>query len=144
MENNTATEEKRQKWRDYKRKANKEKGEYYLKAKERTKEWAKRSRKEDPLRWMLIRAKNRAKKRGLEFNILKEDLSIPEKCPILLIPIIVGGDLKANSPSLDRIDTNKGYIVGNVRVISNKANACKSDLSAEQIERLYRYSQGLL
>jgi hypothetical protein len=37
------------------------------------------------------------------------------------------------SPSLDRIDNNKGYIKGNVEVISWKANIMKSNASPEEL-----------
>ena len=43
------------------------------------------------------------------------------------------------SPSLDRIDNSKGYIKGNVAVISNKANKYKSDMTIENIEKLASY-----
>ena len=37
------------------------------------------------------------------------------------------------SPSLDRIDSTKGYVPGNVWVISNKANRMKSNAAAEEL-----------
>ena len=65
-----------------------------------------------------------------------EDIVIPESCPILRIPIIYhsgssGG--KINSPALDRIDNSKGYIKGNVLVISHLANMMKSCANEEQL-----------
>ena len=87
-------------------------------------------------------AKRRAKSLNLEFNITKEDIIIPERCPILdiLIDVRSGkGKAMPNSPSLDRVDNDKGYIKGNIRVISHRANTCKSDLSFQDIERLHKY-----
>ena len=44
------------------------------------------------------------------------------------------------NPSLDRIDNNKGYIIGNVRLLSFKANAIKGDtLNPEIFKNMYNY-----
>ena len=45
--------------------------------------------------------------------------------------------LCSNSPSLDRLDNNKGYTKENISVISYKANRIKNDASFEEIEKLY-------
>lgn len=98
--------------------------------------------KNNPISRMLQAAKQRAKKKGLEFNIGKEDIIIPEKCPYLDIPLYPGEkDNYKNSPSLDRIDSSKGYIKGNVQVISSKANTMKNDAS---IEELITFSKNIL
>ena len=55
-----------------------------------------------------------------------EDIVIPEKCPVFLVPIEV--------PSIDRIDPSKGYIPGNVRIISMRANMLKSDATLEEMD----------
>ncbi len=93
---------------------------------------------------MLSRAKARAKLKDLEFNISIEDIFIPEYCPVLNIKLEFyqkqgGGD---NSPALDRIDSNKGYIKGNVQVISSKANRIKTNATLSEIEAVYLYLQG--
>lgn len=44
-----------------------------------------------------------------------------------------------DSPSLDRVDVGKGYIPGNVRVVSFKANKFKSDHTIDEIMALARY-----
>ena len=83
---------------------------------------------------MLVAAKQRAGKKGLDFNIDVEDIIIPEKCPYLGITIFkTGGKAKNNSPSLDRIDPTKGYIKGNVEVISWRANSLKKDASSNEL-----------
>jgi hypothetical protein len=41
--------------------------------------------------------------------------------------------------SLDRVDNTKGYIPGNVRVISRKANIMKADLTVDLLEKLINY-----
>ena len=88
---------------------------------------------------MWSRAKYRAKQKGLEFTIEQDDITIPETCPLLGIPLICHrgkGSQQGNSPSLDRIDPTKGYIKGNVWVISNRANTLKNDASLQELELL--------
>jgi hypothetical protein len=103
-----------------------------------------------PDRFLLSRAKSRAKKKGLEFNIDITDIDVPIICPILGIPIIkeykkgTKGGPSPNSPSLDRIDNSKGYVKGNVRVISHKANTMKHNATSLELIRfaewvLYNY-----
>ena len=88
--------------------------------------------REDPRKLLLSLAKRRARTKGIEYNLVIEDLNIPEKCPILGITIKVGeGRIVDTSPSLDRIDNTKGYVKGNVQVISNLANRMKNSASPE-------------
>lgn len=83
---------------------------------------------------MLNRSKSRAKRKGFEHNIELDDISIPDNCPLLGIPLIKGEDsVQENSPTLDRIDSSKGYIKGNVWVISYKANTIKSNATPEEL-----------
>jgi hypothetical protein len=87
--------------------------------------------KERALR-LFYESKYRAKEKGLEFNLSKEDILIPLLCPVLNIPIRIDNNkLCEDSPSLDRIDNSKGYIKGNVCVISWRANKLKSYGSIE-------------
>lgn len=90
---------------------------------------------------ILNRCKKRAQLKGMEFNLSVSDITIPKKCPILDIELMYsvgrGGDW--NSPSLDRIDNSKGYIKGNVQVISKRANIIKNDATLEEIEKVYLF-----
>jgi len=83
---------------------------------------------------MLSRARQRAEKYGLEFNLTKEDIIIPDFCPLLEIPLYPGkkGDYH-NSPSIDRIDNSKGYTKDNIKIISTLANSMKNAASKEQL-----------
>lgn len=85
---------------------------------------------------MLSGAKRRAKVKGFDFNLTLEDIpTIPKFCPVLGIELKV--NIKAgpvdSSPSLDRIDNSRGYVKGNVRVISNRANTLKRDATVEEL-----------
>lgn len=90
-------------------------------------------RKNNFLQYKLKTAKHSAKRRGLEFNLTVEDIQIPELCPLLNIPLVQGGDASSNLVSIDRIDSSKGYIKGNVQVISCKANTMKSNATKEEL-----------
>ena len=87
---------------------------------------------------LLKQSKRRARKRGYECNITLDDIWIPERCPYLDIPLIKGTNGKPclNSPSLDRIDSTKGYVKENVLVVSFKANKSKSDSTPDEREQL--------
>jgi hypothetical protein len=106
-------------------------------SKERLAQNERRWRVKNPARTMLIDARKRAGDRGLEFTITLEDVFVPDTCPLLAIDIAVGvGKMTDNSPSLDRIDPTKGYVPGNVWVISWRANRIKSNASLEELKRL--------
>lgn len=84
---------------------------------------------------MLYRVKNRAKTLGVDFNLTEEDFVIPDTCPVLGIKLEYGTGKGYNpsSPSMDKIDPNKGYVKGNVRVISSRANLLKSNATTEEL-----------
>jgi hypothetical protein len=88
-------------------------------------------------RGMLGRAKQRAKKLGLDFNLELSDIFIPETCPLLGIVLERKPGVQADSaPSLDRLDSSFGYVKGNVWVISWRANNIKGNSSLEELKRL--------
>jgi hypothetical protein len=95
---------------------------------------------------LLRLAKRRAMMKNIEINITIDDILIPNTCPVLGIPIIIGGiDEKKyfsdNSPTLDRIDNSKGYVKGNVCVISYRANAIKGAGSIEEHKKVVEYME---
>lgn len=77
------------------------------------------------------RAKSRARRKGLPFNIVVEDIVIPEVCPVLGTPMEV--------PSIDQHDPGKGYVTGNVVIMSNRANTLKNNGTLEEFECLVKY-----
>lgn len=89
---------------------------------------------------MWNRARIRARDLGRDFDIEVSDIIIPERCPILGIPLRGLGD---GRPSLDRIDSRKGYIKGNVAVISFRANMLKSNGTLTEFKKLVGWLESL-
>jgi hypothetical protein len=96
-----------------------------------------RAREFDPIRWMLAQCKNRARATGLDFDLTRDDLFLPEFCPVLGLRLTQPGEGQQEaSPSIDRLDPRKGYVRGNVAVISMRANRLKNDATANELARI--------
>jgi len=116
------------------------KKEYYIENKDHLLEQAKIDRKNNPQKYMLKAAKKRADNKNLPFNLSIEDIIIPDVCPILGIKLESGSILERdNSPSLDRIIPDLGYVKGNVKIISFKANSLKRDGNISDFEKIILY-----
>ena len=85
--------------------------------------------------------KNNAKKRNHEFNLTIDDIIIPEYCPILNVKLNRTHMSNKNRycPSIDRIDSSKGYIKGNIMIISMKANMMKNDATFDELLNFSKY-----
>jgi hypothetical protein len=82
----------------------------------------------------------RAKAKGLPCKLVTNDIVIPDHCPLLGIPLFfTQGVMTANTPSIDRIDSNLGYVPGNIQVVSWEANRIKSDTTIERAEQLLEF-----
>lgn len=116
----------------------------------------KRGRRPDertPFRWFVLRARQRAEKKGptdLTPSYLKE---LWEKqsgvCPftgwILLLPDSTNGWKAGAHPknaSLDRVDNDRGYVQGNVRFVSVMANTARGQFSDEELRHFCRAVAG--
>lgn len=102
-----------------------------------------------PFRWFVLRARQRAYKKGptnLTPSYLKE---LWEKqggiCPFtrwaLLLPDSTNGWKNGAHPknaSLDRINNDRGYVQGNVRFVSVMANAARGQFSDEALRQFCR------
>jgi hypothetical protein len=97
----------------------------------------KQALKDNPTKGLLKLAKQRCKKSGVVCTITEADITIPEFCPILGVKLEFGDmDTRNNSPSLDRIRPELGYIAGNVAVVSYRANRIKNEGSADEHRRI--------
>lgn len=97
--------------------------------------------KDGGISYLYRTAKDRANRYGYEFSISTNDLNVPLVCPVLGIPLYFSKTRTDNTPSVDRIDNTKGYIKGNVQVISWKANHLKRDLTIGDLHLLLSYFQ---
>jgi len=131
-------------WRDY-YKANRtaciERAKYHLnKDRGKTNKTKRALIRSNPVGYMLCAAKKRAKTKNLPFDLKHEDILIPEICPVLGISLAISeGKCSASSPSLDRLIPELGYVKGNVRVISHKANTIKSNATVSELELVASY-----
>lgn len=95
-----------------------------------------RYRKLSPIKYLVSVARRRAKKRDIPFNLTHKDIEWRGICPLLEIKIDPLSDNQEHHPSLDRIDNSKGYIRGNVWIISHRANRLKNDSTSTELFRL--------
>lgn len=100
-----------------------------------------RWRSKNPRKYILQNARGSAKQRGLYFDLKEEDIIIPNKCPVfgMTLELVWGEGVKDNKPSLDRIDSSKGYTKDNIQVISWRANNLKKDATPNEIMKLARF-----
>ena len=105
---------------------------------ERTAKW----HRGNPKRSYVLAAKNRAKRQGVPFNLTEDDIIFPDFCPILGIPLkSTAGGRTPNTPSIDRIIPEKGYVKGNIEIISWRANRLKNDATLEELHLLGEYAK---
>lgn len=108
----------------------------------------RRWREKDPVRAFVVGSVGAARARsitlGLPFDLTNEYVRsiVPEKCPVLGVALtfLNGG---WHGASLDKIIPSRGYVKGNVAVISRRANMIKSDASAEEVEAVARWMRSL-
>jgi len=94
------------------------------------------------IRQTLNGARKRAKKDGYPFSIVIEDLMpFPTHCPILDVELTYGQNNRYSGASLDKIIPELGYVKGNVKIISNKANNMKGDLTVDVMKKMIQYIQ---
>ena len=84
------------------------------------------------------------KKSNIEFTLTKEDVIIPDTCPVF------GFALKREdretwmcAPSIDRIDNTRGYVKDNIIIVSRRANILKKDATINELIKLANYYEHL-
>ena len=108
----------------------------------RAKALKEKRRRDDPAYRMYHGAKQRAIKNKLAFDLDQDYIRnlIPTHCPVLGIPLINGTNIfHDNSLSLDKIIPSKGYVKGNVCVISDRANRIKRDATLDELKKIVYY-----
>ena len=93
-------------------------------------------------------ARHRAKDKNIPFDIdldyvrsmVGENAELASHCPVFGIPLNWsclrgnGNGPLPNSPSLDRIDPERGYVKNNVWIISFRANTIKNNATHEELK----------
>lgn len=103
-----------------------------------------RRRKADPFGFALQQLRRNAKKRGFEFSLTKADFEpLPTHCPVLGVELDYSGSGKHNSASIDRSNSSKGYVPGNVVIMSRRANMLKNDTSTEELRKVLEYIENI-
>ncbi len=99
------------------------------------KKWAETN----PLRNRYHTKKQNARRKGQEFTITLAEIqelweSCGGTCPYFGWQLKFNKGVKANdSVSFDRIDPGKGYVTGNVEILSDLANRMKNSATPEQL-----------
>ena len=104
----------------------------------------KEDRDKFPEKRLFLLARRRAKVQNVPFNITKDYIKKiwpkDNKCPIFRTEFKSGIKNKYQLPSLDKIVPLKGYVEGNVAIISFKANQIKSDITDLEIfKKIYDF-----
>ena len=104
----------------------------------RAQQWKQSNPKGLWVHWAVHRAKRRAKVKDLPFDLTSKDLMplVPDACPVFGTPFMFTGNASGGidtSPSIDRIDPKKGYVLENIAIISVKANSIKNAYSAAEL-----------
>lgn len=83
---------------------------------------------------LYMNAKSRAKKSGIPFDIKREDVIIPDVCPVLGIKLFrESKESWRNAPSIDRINNDGGYTKDNIMIMSRRANILKKDATIDEL-----------
>jgi hypothetical protein len=121
--------------------------EYYRNNKETVLQENKNYRrtKEGSINYLYKSAKRRSKKYNITFDLNIDDIVVPDVCPVLNIPLMLGDGVSFDgSPTIDRIIPDLGYTRGNIIVVSMKANRIKNNASIDELKKVYEYYGKLL
>lgn len=89
--------------------------------------------------------KANAKRAGVEFTVPFSELVFPVHCPVLGIELdYLTEGRQENSVSFDRIDPSKGYVSGNVIIVSFRANRIKNNSNWEELQKIADFYKNML
>ena len=96
-------------------------------------------RRSNPRLRLITSSRKNAKRRNLEHTITYKDLEIlPKFCPYLGLELDYYLEISSRNhpslPSIDRIDSSKGYVPGNIEIISYRANTLKGNSSIKELK----------
>ena len=96
-------------------------------------------------------AKNRAKEKSVSFNLTHEHLielwetnlgCCAVTGRVLELQQSDKGSVHMNAPSLDRIEPKKGYVQGNVRIVTYMLNMAMGEYGLDELRKLAKDLQG--
>ena len=94
-------------------------------------------------RVLMKNSRRRAKQKQIEHSIGPDDIIVNDDCPCCGTTMACSkGKYSSSSPSLDRIDSAKGYVPGNVQVICHGCNSLKGNGTAADHLMMYRFMMG--
>lgn len=91
--------------------------------------------------WILRNKRGNKKRERSELSIDYYKTLIVDTCPLLSIKLTYEnfvGRMPDNYATLDRIDPTKGYIEGNVQIVSFRANTLKSNATLEELQLIVK------
>jgi hypothetical protein len=117
---------------------------------DRVKNTKVKARNEKPWKRLIVLARHRCKKSGMEFNITEEYIESiwTDRCPVFGVPYCnsLREDPDYNMhwlPTIDRIDSSKGYVIGNVMIMSFRANSLKKDATVDELQKLVNFLESV-
>lgn len=91
--------------------------------------------------------KSECKRKGYDFDLTPEYLESiwTGFCPIFGVELFRAseGMRSHRSAHLDRLDSSKGYLIGNVAWISGRANRIKYDATSEELRKIADWIEGV-
>jgi len=103
----------------------------------------KDQRDEDPIHRLFLLARRRSFRDYIPFNLtesyIKSIWPKNNKCPILGTEFSSGLSSKDALPTIDKIVPKKGYTIGNVAIISFRANSIKSNADIDVFKKIYDF-----
>lgn len=108
---------------------------------EQKRQWYLNRKKVNPERYLLARVRQRHTKKfpKIPCDLEASDLLVPAHCPVF------GYRMRWESfwrrPTVDRIDNSKGYVKGNVVIVSQRANQLKNDSTLDELRAIIKFYQ---
>lgn len=94
-------------------------------------------KKENYIKTRIWALKHRALKDNVPFDLTENDFEVPTNCPVF--GFVMDGKTRDTQWSFDRLIPELGYVKGNVRVISMKANRLKNNATVEDLRKIVEY-----
>ena len=95
---------------------------------------------------MILAKMRTAQHKGIPFDIGRDDVIYPAYCPVLGYELDYSrkarGVVADNMATFDRVIPELGYVKGNVRIISARANRIKDSGTAEEHRKIAAYIDG--